>query len=92
MKDYWFGEWVEYTCEDNKIDAERYLCLWRKFTLRKLKDLELIEEQWIDRDKSYQLPMTTLGIKLQMRGEMMDEEKFYYRLDGKYDPLPKSLS
>ena len=70
MKDYWFGEWIEYNSEGEKVDAEFYLWLWEKFTLKKLKNLKLIEEQWIDRDESYGLPITTLAVKLHMKGEM----------------------
>lgn len=82
MKDYWFGEWVSYENDIEKQEAKIYLNLWKKFILKKLKNLELIEEQWIDRDESYKLSITTLGLKLQMLGEKSDT--FDINQDGKY--------
>lgn len=82
MKDYWFGEWVEYRDEEDKIDAKNYLHLWKKFILRKLKNLELIEERWVDRNKSFSTSITTLGLKLYLKGEKL--ENFDINYDGKY--------
>ncbi len=67
MKSHFFGEWVEYKNNEEKIEAEQYLQSWKKFFLRKVTDMNYSSEQIIDRtyDKK-----STLGIKIEMKGTL----------------------
>ena len=70
-KDHFFAEWVEYRDEEEKKEANQYLILWKKFFMRKVSYLELINEQFIDKPKPTEVDEfiiinSTLGIKLHM--------------------------
>jgi hypothetical protein len=67
MDDFqYFGEWVEYRSEEERIEAKQYLDLWKKFFLRKVPDLEFVEEHFIDRENAL---IYTFGIKIAMKGK-----------------------
>lgn len=76
---HYFGEWVEYRNEEEKIEAKQYLELWKKFFIRKIPTLEFVEETFIDRPK-YECwggavrnsVKATLGLKICMKGEKSD--------------------
>jgi hypothetical protein len=58
MKEHFYGEWVRYDNEEEKIEAEQYLKLWKKFFLKKLpEEMEFVEDHLIDR------PIGTLMMK-----------------------------
>ena len=75
-----YGEWVFYENEDEKLLAMEYLKLWRIFTLKKLKGLKQFgDEEIIDRQKIKPCSLlgelnegsiiNTLAIKIQMVSE-----------------------
>lgn len=68
MKECYFGEWVEYSDEEDRKEAKKYLDLWKKFALRKLmKEGNYHGETWIDRpNENYPNTLPTLGIKIEM--------------------------
>jgi hypothetical protein len=69
VKDHWFGEWVDYNDQIDKIRALIYLDLWKNFFLKKVECLELIDADIVDKPKSDTfLEKNTIGIKLHMRG------------------------
>jgi hypothetical protein len=67
-----YSEWVEYISEEERHEAVRYLTSWKKFTFRKMPELEIVEEVLIDRpclskefeDTSLLVPRATLGVKV----------------------------
>ncbi len=81
MKDneeHYFGEWVEYRNEEEKIEARQYLELWKKFFMRKVPDMEFVEEQIVDRVNIHPInitgtyfgePKSTLALKICMKGK-----------------------
>jgi|TARA_R110000822_G_scaffold125342_3_gene260013 hypothetical protein len=84
MSEHFFGEWVEYRSEEEKIEAKQYLDLWKKFFMRKIPDLEFVNEQIIDRKNIAPIslgglllgePISTLAIKICMKGEKLDNVK-----------------
>lgn len=77
-KEHFFGEWVEYHNEEEKLQARQYLELWKKFFLRKIPNLEFVEEQFIDRTNIFPISLngymtgpsnSTLGLKICMKGK-----------------------
>lgn len=78
QKSYFFGEWVEYQNDEEKIEALEYLNLWVKFFQRKIPDMKMVNSpQIIDRPKvefTYagavrMCKRSTLGVKIEMLGE-----------------------
>ncbi len=71
--DIFYGEWVEWENEEEKEQALQYLALWKRFFLKKVPDLELIEEQLVYNVGLFlegsNKERNAIGIKLQMRGE-----------------------
>lgn len=73
----YFGEWVEYDDEEDKIAAHSYLQLWKRFFLKKVPSLEFVEDQIIDRFQVERQSIlgaigpakNTLGIKIRMKSE-----------------------
>lgn len=75
MNSHFFGEWVEYTNEEEKLEAKVYLDYWIKFFVRKFTNMELGTIQWIDRPhiESFSVltfPKNTLGVKIEMKGSL----------------------
>lgn len=77
-KEHWFAEWVYFENDEEKEDAYKYLALWKKFLLRKLKGMiQKGDDQIIIRSYSYSESMSpitypnlpTIGIKICMEGE-----------------------
>lgn len=71
-KDHYFGEWVEYQSEEEKLQAIDYLALWQKFFLRKIPELEYIENHLVCGPDCLGENKSTLGLKLRMRGKKPD--------------------
>jgi hypothetical protein len=67
-----FGEWVHYEDDEDKEEARKYLLAYMKYGLRKIKPLEYIQHQFIDRNNVRSqnmrgeedlIPVSTLAIK-----------------------------
>lgn len=72
-EEHFFGEWVEYHDEEEKIRALRYLEDWKFFLLRKIPQLKFIEEIIIEKPKiPLSLEMNTIGIKIKTKGKKPD--------------------
>jgi hypothetical protein len=69
-KDHYFGEWVPYDNENDKEEIMKYFQNWKRYLLRKLPDLQYIEEWIIDKPiNTTEYPSATIGIKIQMKGK-----------------------
>lgn len=67
---HFFGEWVEYYNEKEKEQAKIYLEWWKKFFLRKVPGLkETNEEQWINKKDVFGKNVSTLGLKIKLKGK-----------------------
>lgn len=72
MKPGFYGEFTYVENESDLEDAYKYLALWKKSILKKLKGLKQIgEDQIVYRPANPEIgmSMSTLGIKIEMRAE-----------------------
>lgn len=70
--DYYYSEWAEYRNDEEKTEVHNYLELWKKFNMRKLEGMELINALLVDKSffddvKDPLKQRKTVGIKLHMR-------------------------
>lgn len=59
-------EWVFYSDDVEKADAQTYLTLWKHFMLKKM-NLNLFEEQFHDHQNIWDTGQNTLGIKIKVK-------------------------
>ncbi len=91
MGSQFFGEWVYFENDEEKEDAYKYLALWKKFMLKRLRDMEQVgHDQIILRNniEDYNgkiIPTMTLGIKIEMKGKLQEN---YHTLEELQAILP----
>jgi len=76
---HWYADWVpvKYEDEEEMEMAKKYLTLWKYFILRKLNDMEFVEETWIERPHCWQenmkglksIGIATLALKICLKGK-----------------------
>ncbi len=73
MESNFFGEWVIFENEEEKEDAYKYLALWKKFMLKRWRNMEQVgNDQIVLRNNiedfnGNKVPIMTLGIKIEMK-------------------------
>lgn len=64
-----YGEWVEYRSEEEKIEAIQYLLLFVKYYVRKLDKAKLIDTKLVDRPVIPGTVISTIGVKFCVESE-----------------------
>ncbi len=76
MDNHFFGEWVYFENDEEKEDAYKYLALWKKFMLKRLRNMEQVGHDQIVLRNNIEdfnrkiIPTMTLGIKIEMKGKL----------------------
>lgn len=61
-----YGEWRVYYDEITKEEGRLYLAWWKDYMIKRLEcvGIQIISEDWVDREKIWGLGRSTLGLKL----------------------------